>query len=285
LKAKVNPFYKKTTLNLRGKIIDLSTPKIMGILNITPDSFYDGGRYMEKDSILQQAEKMLKEGATLIDVGGYSSRPGAVDISIEEETDRLVGSIQAIREQFPDLLISADTFRAKVAEAAYNEGACMINDISAGELDPDMFSLIAGKNIAYALMHMRGTPQTMRNHTEYRDILSEMTNYFLEKLNFLKKNGVSDLIIDPGFGFAKSMDQNYDLLKNLNYFKALEVPILVGLSRKSMFYKFLGTNPQESLNATTAAHMVALKNGASILRVHDVKEASEAIQIFKLTEK
>ena len=285
MNAKVNPFYKKTTLNAGGKILDLSTPVVMGILNVTPDSFFDGGQHNETEQILKQTEKMLSEGAAIIDVGGYSSRPGADNISPEMEEQRVCHAIDIILRDFPHALISVDTFRASVARSALQHGAGIINDISGGQLDEAMFPLIIEKNCPYILMHMRGTPQTMSTMTDYEDLLSEMLDFFRQRVNELEKNGVSDLIIDPGFGFAKSMDQNYDLLKNLNYFQVMEVPILVGISRKSMFYKLLGTTPDEALNATTAAHMVALKNGASILRVHDVKEAKEAIEIFKRTDK
>ena len=204
---------------------------------------------------------------------------------LEEEIDRVGNAIGAVIKSFPDALISVDTFRSQVADTAIGEGAKMVNDISGGELDKEMFNFIIRKKVPYIIMHMRGNPRTMSKQTEYEDFYGEILNYFSKKINYLLKNGATDLVIDPGFGFAKSMEQNYDLLKNLNYFEVLEVPLLVGISRKSMFYKLLGTQPEDSLNATTAAHMVALKNGASILRVHDVKEANEAIRIFKITEK
>ena len=284
MSAKDNPFYKKTTLNLNGNIIDLSFPIIMGIVNVTPDSFFDGGKLNTSKDLLEHVEKMLEDGAAILDVGGYSSRPGAAHIEEKEEINRVLWAIKLILRTFPDTLISIDTFRVTVGAAALNEGACMINDISCGELDPLMFDFISGKNVPYVIMHIKGTPQTMNTQTDYQNLLKEILNHFLDKLKILRERGVCDLIIDPGFGFSKTLDQNYELLKNLNYFEALEVPILVGISRKSMFYNLLGTTPGNSLNATTAAHMIALKNGASILRVHDVKEASEAIKIFKLTE-
>jgi len=284
LSAKVNSFYKKTTLNLNGNIIDLSIPVIMGIINVTPDSFFDGGKYNTSKELLNHVEKMLDDGAAILDIGGYSSRPGADHIGEKEEINRVLWAIKLILQTFPDTLISTDTFRSTVGEAALDEGACMINDISGGDLDPLMFNFISKKNVPYVIMHMKGTPQTMNKQTDYQNLLKEILNHLLDKVKHLRERGVCDLIIDPGFGFSKTPDQNYELLKNLNYFEVLEVPILVGISRKSMFYKLLGSTPENSLNATTAAHMIALKNGASILRVHDVKEASEAIKIFKLTE-
>jgi dihydropteroate synthase len=256
----------------------------MGIINVTPDSFFDGGKYNTSKELLKQVEKMLEDGAAILDIGGYSSRPGAAHIEEKEEINRVLWAIKLILQTFPDTLISTDTFRSTVGEAALDEGACMINDISGGDLDPLMFNFISKKNVPYVIMHMKGTPQTMNKQTEYQNLLKEILNHLLDKVKRLRERGVCDLIIDPGIGFSKTPDQNYELLKNLNYFEVLEVPILVGISRKSMFYNLLGTTPENSLNATTAAHMIALKNGASLLRVHDVKEASEAIKIFKLTE-
>ncbi len=260
----------------------MSTCKIMGILNVTPDSFYDGGRYFNSITLLKQAEKMMNDGADFIDIGGYSSRPGAIDISQEEETSRVTQAIKEILKEFPSINISVDTFRSSVADAGLNEGASMINDISGGELDPKMFGTIAKWNVPYILMHMRGTPQTMINQTEYDNLLLELLTYFNNKINILKNLGLNDIIVDPGFGFAKNIRQNFLLLKNLPYFKALEKPLLVGISRKSMIYKSLGVGPDEALNGTTVLNTLALQNKASILRVHDVKEAVECVKLFKL---
>jgi dihydropteroate synthase len=285
LSAKVNPFYKKSTLNLQGKLLDLSTPKVMGILNVTPDSFFDGGKYLGEKAILSHAEKMISEGADFLDIGGYSSRPGADNVPEQEELNRVVNAVRIVIREFPETIISVDTFRTEVARAGIQEGARIINDISGGEHDAQMIPFVCETGTPYIIMHMRGNPKTMGKQTDYLDLYQELMDYFLKKLDYLKSKGMVDLIIDPGFGFAKTMEQNYELLKNLNYFEVLEVPILVGVSRKSMFRKLLGTPPEESLNATTAAHMIALKNGASILRVHDVKEAVQAVKVFKITEK
>lgn len=254
----------------------------MGILNVTPDSFYDGGRFFTPDTIKTQAEKMLKEGADIIDVGGYSSRPGANDISEQEETDRVCDAIGILHKEFPSINISVDTFRSSVAEAGLKEGACMINDISGGELDNKMFSTIAKWKVPYILMHMKGTPQTMTKQTDYENLLLELLEYFNRKIEILKNLGVNDIIIDPGFGFAKNIKQNFLMLKNLPYIKVLEKPLLIGISRKSMIYKTLGVEPGEALNGTTVLNTIALQNKASILRVHDVKEAVECVKLFNL---
>ena len=276
-------FSTKKTLNIRGNAISLDTPIVMGILNITPDSFYSGSRVEDTDSILRQAEKMIKEGATILDIGGYSSRPGAADITIEEESNRVIPAIEYIRSEFPEVYISIDTFRSEVASKAINSGADIINDISGGELDTNMHNVVTGYGVPYILMHMRGTPQTMKQHVDYQHMIIEMLDYFQVKINKLKKMGVNDIIIDPGFGFAKTIDQNFELLKKIESFKTLEYPILVGISRKSMIYKSLGIDSNDALNGTTALNMIALQNGASILRVHDVKEAVETIKLFNLT--
>ena len=252
----------------------------MGILNVTPDSFFDGGRYTSDSEILTLVGKMLDEGATFIDVGGYSSRPGAEDISEHEEASRSIGAIRLVLKKFPDALISIDTFRSEVARQAVSEGAVMINDISGGELDNTMFSLVAQLKVPYILMHMRGTPQTMKTLARYENLAKEITDYFHQKISLLEKFGVSDIIVDPGFGFAKTIEQNFQLLHELEYLKILGKPILTGLSRKSMIWKTLQTTPENALNGTTALHMSALMMGSSILRAHDVKEATEVIKMY-----
>jgi dihydropteroate synthase len=276
--ASINPSGK--TLNVNGKLVDLSTPVVMGILNITPDSFFKGSRFTIESEILNQTEKMLLEGATFIDVGGYSSRPGADDISPDEESSRALKAIKAIVKEFSQTIISIDTFRSEVARQAVQEGATIINDISAGEFDAKMFETVAALKVPYIAMHMRGNPQTMKALTSYDDLVKEVLNYFIEKINRLKVLGVNDIIIDPGFGFAKTIDQNFELLAHLDYFTNLDRPILVGLSRKSMTWKTLGLTAEDALNGTTALNMAALLKGAGILRVHDVKEAMEVIKLY-----
>jgi dihydropteroate synthase len=273
----INPSPK--TLNVRGKLVDLSTPVVMGIVNITPDSFFKGSLFTTESEILTQTEKMLSEGATFIDVGGYSSRPGAEDISVEEERSRVLKAIKAIIKEFPQTVISVDTFRSAIAKDAVQEGALLINDISAGELDAKMFETVATLKVPYIAMHMRGTPQTMKEFTSYTNLVKDVTDYFVEKINRLKALGINDVIIDPGFGFAKTTDQNFELLANLNYFKNLDKPILAGLSRKSMIWRTLSITADDALNGTTALNSAALLRGASILRVHDVKEAVEVIKL------
>jgi dihydropteroate synthase len=267
------------SINCKGNLIDLSLPKVMGILNITPDSFFDGGKYTDEAAIISQVEKMLSEGATFIDVGAYSSRPGAIHISEAEELARIIPVIQLLIEQFPKILISVDTFRSEVAKICIENGACMINDISAGSMDEHMFSTIAKLQVPYILMHMQGTPENMQNNPTYKNITQDILYYFSKKISELRALGVNDLIADVGFGFGKTTTHNYELLKYLALFKNLEVPLLAGISRKSMLYKPLGIKPEEALNATTAANTIALLNGATILRVHDVKEAVETIKI------
>lgn len=272
-------FTTNKTLNCRGELIDLSQPKVMGIINVTPDSFYAGSRQMDLKSILMQAEKMVSEGATFLDVGGYSSRPGAEDISMEEESQRVLPAIQVIASEFPQALISVDTFRSSIAKQAVDVGACMVNDISGGELDKQMFSTIAELQVPYVLMHMRGTPQTMTQHTDYIDLIKDIMDYFHPKVYQLRLMGVKDCIVDVGFGFSKTVAQNFTLLNALDYFKMLEKPLLVGLSRKSMIWRTLKTDAENALNGTTTLHTIALIKGASILRVHDVKEALETIEL------
>lgn len=274
-------FSVNKTLNLRGKLLDLSLPRIMGILNVTPDSFFDGFRYTDESTIMKQTEKMIREGADIIDVGGYSSRPGAEHISAEEEIKRSIPAVNAIRKNFPDILISIDTFRAEVAEQAVDAGAAMINDISGGQLDAAMFATVARLNVPYILMHLRGTPQTMNSLTQYDHLLKEIIDYFHQKIFALQQLGVKDVIIDPGFGFAKTVEQNFELLKNLDSFQVLGKPILAGLSRKSMVWRTLATNPENALNGTTALNTVALMKGASLLRVHDVREAKETRTLLR----
>jgi dihydropteroate synthase len=267
------------TINCKGQIIDLSTPKIMGILNITPNSFYDGGKYSLENNAIAQVEKMLKEGATFIDIGAYSSKPNAELVSEEEELNRIIPVVKAILNKFPDALLSIDTFRSRVAQECINNGAALINDISAGSLDEKMMEVIASNNVPYIMMHLRGTPQTMQDQTNYEHIINEILTYFSDKVNKARSLGINDLIIDPGFGFAKTTDQNYEILSNLELFKMLELPILAGVSRKSMIYKTLDTSPEEALNGTTVLNTIAITKGATIIRVHDVKEAMECVKL------
>tara|TARA_B100001540_G_scaffold276484_1_gene263333 strand:+ start:1293 stop:2123 length:831 start_codon:yes stop_codon:yes gene_type:complete len=268
------------TINCAGKLIDLSIPKIMGILNITPDSFYDGGRYNSDKKILDHVEKMIIDGAIFIDIGAYSSRPGGVDIDENEELKRIIPAIELVNKKFPEIIISIDTFRSKVAEACLNSGASIINDISASQLDEKMMETIAKYNVPYIIMHMKGNPQNMMDKTNYDDMLQEMIKYFSKKINQAISYKINDIIIDPGFGFAKNIKQNYDLLNHLDLLKILDKPIMVGISRKSMIYKSLDSTPEEALNGTTVLNTVALIKGASILRVHDVKEANECIKLI-----
>ena len=268
------------TINCAGKLIDLSIPKIMGILNITPDSFYDGGRYNSDKKILNHIEKMINDGAVFIDIGAYSSRPSGVDIDENKELRRIIPVIELVNKKFPEIIISIDTFRSKVAEAGLNSGAAIINDISASELDKNMMETIAKYNVPYIIMHMKGSPQNMMDKTNYDDMLQEIIKYFSKKINQAISYQINDIIIDPGFGFAKNIKQNYDLLNNLDLLKILEKPIMVGISRKSMIYKSLDSTAEESLNGTTVLNTVALIKGASILRVHDVKEANECIKLI-----
>ncbi len=272
-------------INCKGHLIDLTTPRIMGILNVTPDSFYDGGVYKSDVDILQQVEKMLSEGATFIDVGAYSSRPNAEHISETEELSRLLPIIQLLVKEFPSIVLSIDTFRSQIAHEAIGAGASLINDISGGNLDDNMFSTIAKLQVPYIMMHMVGTPQNMQSNVTYDDLLKDIILYFSKKIFKLRQLGVNDLIIDPGFGFSKTLDQNFELLQKMQLLNTFKLPILAGLSRKSMLYNILNTSPDKALNATTAANMIALNQGATILRVHDVKEAKEAIMIYEKTGK
>jgi dihydropteroate synthase len=268
------------TLNCNGKLIDLTSPKVMGILNVTPNSFYDGGKHTEEKVILKQVEKMLLEGATFIDVGGYSSKPNAEEVSEEQELQRILPVVQNISKEFPNTVISIDTFRSKVAQAAVENGAAIINDISAGNLDVKMMETVAQLQVPYIMMHMKGTPQTMQSLTQYENIVKEMLFYFSEKIALARSFGINDLILDPGFGFAKTVDQNFEVLNKLDLFQITELPILAGLSRKSMIYKTLDTSAEFALNGTTSLNTISLLKGAKILRVHDVKEALECVQLF-----
>lgn len=261
--------------------MDLNHPRVMGILNCTPDSFFDGGKYWDPYVAFRQAEAMLKAGADFIDVGGHSSRPGAPDVSEKEELKRVLPVIEGLVAEFPETYISVDTFRAQVAKEALDAGAAMVNDISAGLRDPKMLPLIAARQVPYVMMHMKGTPQTMVQHTEYEDLLRDILYYFSERLDAARKLGITDCIVDPGFGFAKTREQNFRLLGGLKEFQTLKTPLLVGISRKSMIHKTLGISPGEALNGTTALHMIALQGGARILRVHDVKEAVECVRLWE----
>jgi dihydropteroate synthase len=267
------------TINCKGQLIDLSSPKVMGILNITPDSFYDGAHNKDEKDILQQVKKMLKEGAAFIDIGAYSSRPNAKHINEDEELKRIIPVIELILKQFPDVLISIDTFRSNVAKHCIEIGACMINDISAGQLDNNMMTTVASLNVPYIMMHIKGTPQTMQQHTNYDNLVKDILFYFSERIAEARQLGIVDLVIDPGFGFAKTLKQNYELLNKLELFKMTELPILAGFSRKSMIYKILNSSAAEALNGTTTLNTIALQKGAKILRVHDVKEAMECITL------
>lgn len=270
-----------TTINCKGKLIDFSTPKVMGILNITPDSFFDGGKYQNQKDILAQTEKMLNQGATFIDVGAYSSRPGADDISQEQELKRIIPVINLLIKNFPEIIISADTFRSKVAKESIETGAAIINDISGGKTDSLMFKTVANLQVPYILTHMQGTPKNMQENPTYKDVTSELISFFAEQIEKLRKLKVNDIIIDVGLGFGKTINHNYELLKNLELFKSLNAPMLIGASRKSMLYKVLKITPKQALNATTVANTIAILNGANILRVHDVKEAVETVKIVE----
>jgi dihydropteroate synthase len=267
------------TINCKGQLIDLSQPKVMGILNVTPDSFYDGGRFRNSSSVMRQVDQMLEEGASFIDVGAYSSKPNAEDISESVELQRILPVVDLIIKNFPNVILSIDTFRSEVARQCIDAGASLINDISAGHLDNNMLEMVAKLNVPYIMMHMRGNPKTMQQQTNYDDLVKDMLSYFSERIEKAKALGIIDLVIDPGFGFAKTLEQNYELLYKLEFLNITDLPILVGVSRKSMIYKTLGTSAEEALNGTTVLNTIALQKGASILRVHDVKEAIECIKL------
>jgi dihydropteroate synthase len=269
------------TINIKGTLLDLTKPKIMGILNITPDSFFDGGEYNSEYKILNQVEKMLSEGADIIDVGGHSSRPGAKKITIEKETERVIPIIKLITGKFKNTIISIDTFRSEIARKAIEAGASIINDISGGDLDNKMYEVAGELKVPYIIMHMKGVPSNMQNNTEYDNVIFDIIKNLSYKIDLAKKAGVLDIIIDPGFGFGKSLKDNFKILKNLSSFKQLNQPIMVGLSRKSMIYKILESSAKNVLNGTTCLNSISLNNGANIIRVHDVKEAKETVKLIE----
>jgi dihydropteroate synthase len=269
------------TINCKGTLIDVSSPKVMGILNVTPDSFYDGGVHKDDASVLNHVELMLKQGATFIDMGAYSSRPNAEFVSEDLELKRILPLLESVIKNFPDALISIDTFRSEVAKQCVDAGAALINDISAGKLDESMMQTVANLNVPYIMMHMKGTPQTMQQHTDYTNLTKDILFYFSERIAAARDLGIVDIIIDPGFGFAKTLEQNFELLSQLELFKMIEKPMLIGISRKSMIYKKLESSAKEALNGTTVLNTIALQKGASILRVHDVKEAMETITLVE----
>ncbi len=273
------------TLNCKGRILIIDKPLVMGIINATPDSFFSGSRFNGVDEIIAKAEKMLNDGADILDIGGQSTRPGSELISADEEIERVIPAIKAIAEKKPEAFISIDTFYSKVAIAAIEAGATIVNDISAGSMDSKMIATVAELKVPYILMHMKGTPQTMQQNATYENATREVLDFFISKIDKLKKAGIIDVIIDPGFGFAKTIDQNFELLKNLSVFKMLDKPIILGISRKSTIYKTLGVSVDEALNGTSVLNTIGLINGASILRVHDVKEASETVKLFSATYK
>tara|TARA_B100000073_G_scaffold339614_1_gene338310 strand:+ start:153 stop:983 length:831 start_codon:yes stop_codon:yes gene_type:complete len=267
------------SLNIKGKLIDLKKPKIMGILNLSKDSFYDGGKYSSKDKALKQTEKMLNEGADIIDIGAFTSKPGSKLFSAEKEKQILFPILEILINNFPEKLFSIDTFRSEIAKNSIEIGASIINDISGGKFDKNMFEIIAKHKVPYVMMHMKGTPKTMQLNPKYKNVVIDVLNFFVKQIKIAQNIGVTDIIIDPGFGFGKSLNHNFDLLKGLNLFKKINYPILIGLSRKSMIYNILNGNPNQSLNGTTILNTFALINGANIIRVHDVKEAKECITL------
>lgn len=268
-------------INCKGRLVDFSTPKVMGILNLTPDSFYDGGRHTSSEKYLHQTERMLKEGATFIDVGAYSSRPGAAEIPTKEELKRLLPVVEVLVEEFPEIILSIDTFRSEVAQKAVEAGAAVINDISAGNLDDKMMETVAQLQVPYIMMHMKGDPKTMKDLNQYEDLVQDVLFYFSQKIAQARDLGINDLIIDPGFGFSKNISQNFEMLNKLELFKNMDLPLLSGISRKSLIYKTFNTTPDEALNGTTVLNTVSLMKGADILRVHDVKEAVECVKLLQ----
>lgn len=274
-------FNNSNMINCRGHLVDLSKPVIMGILNVTPDSFFDGGKFTEEKAIFEQVTKMIDEGAIIIDIGGQSTRPGAKALSVRQEENRVLPVIASLMAKFPDLLISVDTFRSQVARKAIQEGAALVNDVSGGDLDPEMFQTIAEEEVPYILMHMQGVPETMQVDPSYENVVTSVYSVLSKKVSLLRTLGVADIIVDPGFGFGKTVEHNYRLLQSLQLFRNTGCPVLAGMSRKSMICKVLKVKPENALNGTTALNMVALMNGASILRVHDVKAANEAIQLYE----
>ena len=275
----------RLTLNCKGRLLSLDTPKVMGILNVTPDSFYDGGRYTEAEALLERAGCLLDEGAAILDVGGMSSRPGAELIPVAEELDRVLPAISALHRAFPEAIISIDTIRAEVARQAVEAGASIVNDISAGAFDDSLYPTVAKLGVPYILMHMKGSPKTMQQDPAYEDVVQTVLDFFIAEAGKLRALDVKDIILDPGFGFGKTVTHNFQLLKHMHVFKILDFPVLAGLSRKSMINKVLKIKPQQALNGTTALNIVALQQGARLLRVHDVRPAAEAIQLWQQLEK
>jgi len=273
---------RKNSINLGGRLIDFSVPAVMGVLNVTPDSFYEGGKTQDEQEMVSIVEEMIMEGADIIDIGAVSTRPGAPLASTKTELERLLPAVLAVRKAFPDIAISVDTFRSWVALRVIEEaGPVIINDISGGTLDPKMYETVARVQMPYVLCHIQGTPRNMQDNPQYEDVVKDISNFFSEKVKLLTKMGVNDIIIDPGFGFGKNMQHNYDLMNRLDSFKVFQLPVLVGLSRKSMIWRLLSIKPEEALNGTTVLNTMALMGGADILRVHDVKEAAEAITLFE----
>lgn len=269
------------TINCKGELIDLTDPKIMGILNITPNSFFDGGKYKTDTEFLKQTELMLEQGADFIDLGAYSSKPGADFVSQEQELARMIPIVELLVKEFPSIILSIDTFRAEVAKQSVQSGAAIINDISAGELDPDMLSVVGQLKVPYILMHMRGNPNTMQSMTDYKDITLEVIQYLSQRVALARENNIVDIILDPGFGFAKTTQQNYELMNKMELLEVFELPLLVGISRKTMIHKLLEITPEKALNGTTVLNTIALQKGANILRVHDVLEAVQTKKILK----
>ena len=274
-------FQKVQTIRSGNRLLNFDRPLVMGILNVTPDSFYDGGQHHASAEALKQAAKMIEHGADIIDVGGYSTRPGAREIPVKDEIERVATVIQSISEGFPETTISIDTFRSEVAREAISRGAHWVNDISGGQFDEDLFPTVAKLGVPYVLMHIKGTPQTMQRNPRYDDVIGEVTKYFSQRINELRNLGVNDIILDPGFGFGKSVEHNYTLLRNFHELQIFDAPLLCGVSRKSMITRLLDVKPKDALNGTTALHIFALQQGAKILRVHDVKEAVQAIKIWQ----
>jgi len=270
------------TINIGGKLLNLTTPRIMGVLNITPDSFFDGGKYNSEKEILCQVEKMINEGADIIDVGGYSSRPGAKEVKLSDEIERVIPVIKLIKKEFDKTIVSIDTFRSQVAKKAVNLGASIVNDISGGEIDSNMYKCVSELKVPYIIMHMKGNPSNMQNQPTYKNVVNEVVTNLSKKIFLARQNGIMDIIIDPGFGFGKTLNHNYEILNNLEHFKELDCPILVGVSRKSMIYKPLEIEPNKALNGTTCIHTISILSGANILRVHDVKEAKEVVKLTNI---
>lgn len=269
------------TINCNGKLMDFEVPKVMGILNCTPNSFYDGGKYTSENAFLKQTEKMLIEGASIIDIGAYSTQPNAPFVSESEELQRILPVVNALAKEFPEAILSIDTFRAEVAKQCIEVGASIINDVSAGFLDEKMFEVVGNYKVPYIMMHMKGTPQNMQKFTDYEDVMKDMMFYFSERIATAKQHGIVDVILDPGFGFSKTLNQNYEVLNKLESLNEFNLPVLSALSRKSMLYKFLNTEPNEVLNGTTVLHTISLMKGAKLLRAHDVKEAVECVKLIQ----